>query len=279
MQSRYHAQGVLEWKPTGIVNAETKIACGYLAPEKPEPVDSRPMLFTVCGTGVPWWVGPDADTARAVEDRYKWQPVGYRAAPFPMNQSAQEGRNELVRLFEANRDQVQRHGAALIGYSQGAIVTSELWQYDLLPADGRLSWARDAILKAVTFGNPMRQEGSAWPDAGGTIAPKKSHGIGDRLLDDTPEFWRDYAHRGDLYTDVYGSSAEWSTSIYKIVMGTRIFDGPDSILAQIVEFVAAPIEESLAILQALIEAGLFFIRGTGPHLDYSPQAAIDYLRN
>lgn len=276
MQSRYHAQGQLH-APTGIIDLATKIKSGYLQPQ--EPADSRPMLFTVCGTGVPWWVGPDADVARAVGDQWKWQPVGYPAAPFPMNTSAQQGRDELVRLFELHRLRIEKHGAAMIGYSQGAIVTSELWQQDLLPDNGRLRWARSSMLKAITFGNPMRQAGSVYADSGGPPASATSRGIADTLLTDTPSWWRDYAHAGDLYTAVEGQSAEWSTAIYKVVMGARVFQGPDSILAQILELTAAPAAEAIAIFQALLNAGLFFVRRTGPHLNYHPQAAIEYLRS
>jgi hypothetical protein len=53
MQRRY------KLTPTGIVDTETKYRMGYL--------NKRAVLFTVCGSGVPWWIGPDADTARAVE--------------------------------------------------------------------------------------------------------------------------------------------------------------------------------------------------------------------
>ena len=275
MQTRYHQAGKLG-PPNGIIDVATKIVCGYLKPEQPP--DTRPVLFTVCGTGVPWWVGPDADAARAVQDRWLWQPVGYRAAPFPMNQSAQEGRNELARLFDVHRIRIEKYGCALMGYSQGAIVTSECWTHDLLPDSGRLRWARSSVLKAVTFGNPMRQQGRVWADPGAAPAPSSSHGIADRLLTDTPQWWRDYAHAGDLYTDVQGQSGENKTAIYKIVMGARVFQGPDSILAQILELTQAPVSEAVAMFQAIIDAGMFFVRKTGPHINYDPRPAIDYLR-
>ena len=65
---------------TGVMNYATQLRCGYITPD----LADKPLLFTVCGTGVPWWVGPDADLARAVGAKYRWQPIGYRAAPFPM---------------------------------------------------------------------------------------------------------------------------------------------------------------------------------------------------
>jgi hypothetical protein len=276
MQSAYHAQGKLH-PATGIVDWATKVACGFL--KKPPPGDTRPVLFTACGTGVPWWVGPDADTARGVEDKYKWQPIGYPAQPFPMNPSVQSGRDELVNQFELHRDRVEKHGAAMIGYSQGAIITGECWEFDVKPADGRLHWAKDFITKACTFGNPMREAGKVWADPGADPAPMTSHGIADQLMVDTPDWWRNFAHKSDLYTDVEGQSGEDKTAIYKIVMGARVFEGPDNLLAQFLELAQNPIPEAIAMFKAVIDAGLFFIRGTGPHINYDPTAAIAYLRS
>ena len=274
MQSSYTAQGKLK-KPTGLIDYATKIASGFLA--KPPPADTRPVLFTVCGTGVPWWIGPDAITARALEWKYKWQPIGYRAAPFPMNTSAQEGRAELCRQFEIHRDRVIKYGCAMIGYSQGAIATSECLSLDVLPDNGRLHWARGSILKAVTFGNPMREAGHVWADPGAAPAPMSSHGIADRLLVDTPTWWRDYAHKGDLYSDVEGDSGENKTAIYKIVMGARMLQGPDSLLAQVLELGTGKPAELIGMLKAVMDAGLFFANGTGPHVNYDPRPAIEYL--
>jgi hypothetical protein len=274
MQTAYTAQGRLR-KPTGIIDYATKIASGYLA--KPPAADTRPLLVTVCGTGVPWWVGPDADTARALESKYKWQPIGYRAAPVLMNTSVREGRDELCRQFEIHRDRVVKYGAAMIGYSQGAIVTSETWMQDMVPDNGRLHWARGSILKAVTFGNPMREQGRVWHDPGGPAAPLSSHGIADQLLTDTPTWWRDYAHKGDLYCDVEGESGENKTAIYKIIMGARMLQGPDSLLAQVLELGTGKPAELIGMLKAIMDAGLFFANGTGPHVNYSTRPAIEYL--
>jgi hypothetical protein len=113
MQKRYVAAGKLP-SASGIIDWRTKVVSGFLKPA--QPADTRPMLFTVCGTGVPWWVGPDADVARAVEGRWKWQPVGYPAQPFPMNPSVQAGRLELIRLFELHRNRIEKYGAGLIGF-------------------------------------------------------------------------------------------------------------------------------------------------------------------
>lgn len=241
------------------------------------PPPHKPVLFTVCGTGVPWWVGPDADLARAVEHKYRWQPVGYRAAPFPMATSVKEGRTELIRLIGLP----ENHGEInLVGYSQGAVVVAELWEYDIKPLSGRLHHRIDDMGRAVCFGNPMREKGNAYQDPGGPVVDRDSQGIGDRLMVDTPSWWRNYAHKGDIYTDVSGDAGEYATAIFKVVMGTRIFSGPDSLLSQLlIELPERPVEEVIAMFQMVIRAGLFFANGTGPHLTYSIRPAVEYLLN
>ena len=279
MQRRYNAAGKLpagKYIP-GIINAETKYVMGYL--RRPPPPDTRPMLFTVCGTGVPWWVGPDANTARAVEDRWRWQPIGYRAQPFPMGPSITEGRGELVNQFILHRGQVERYGAALAGYSQGAVITSECWEYDIKPEGGALHWAKDHIVKAVAWGNPMREKGNATPDPGAATAGPDTSGVATPLMVDTPSWWRNYAHVGDLYTAAADDeSREDKTAIWQIIRGTDVFSGPDSLLAQFIEVAQEPIPGAIGAFKAMLDAGMFFVKGTGPHLNYVVQPAIDYLR-
>ena len=137
--------------------------------------------------------------------------------------------------------------------------------------------------KAVTWGAPMREAGKAWPDPGGKLPKLESHGIADRLMVDTPDWWRNYAHASDLYTDCSGESGEMKTAIYQIILGTRVFSGPDSILAQVLEMLgvkqdAGQMMEIISMFKAIMDAGLFFAKGTGPHVNYSIQPAIDYLR-
>lgn len=282
MQARYNKAGVLpaEKYLPGIINVETKMLMGYM----PRPAKPKPLLFTVCGTGVPWWIGPDADVARSVESRYRWQPIGYPANPFPMAKSVAAGRAELCRQAEIWRSDIEKNckAVAFIGYSQGAIVTSECWEYDVKPEDGRLHWLKPYLTKAVTFGNPMREAGKAWADAGGSMPSPGSHGIADQLMVDTPSWWRNYAHKGDLYTDCEGQAGENKTAIYKIVMGSRMVSGPDSLLRQLLEASGAvqdatQILEITGILKAILDAGMFFGSGTRPHINYSTGEAIAYL--
>jgi hypothetical protein len=282
MQSRYSNSGMLpadKYIP-GVINVETKIVMGFI----PRPAKPKPLLFTVCGTGVPWWIGPDADVARAVETKYRWQPIGYPAAPFPMAKSVAQGRVELCRQVELWRSEIENNckAAAFIGYSQGAIVTSECWEYDIKPESGRLNWFKPYLVRAATFGNPMRETGKVWPDGAGGLPAPDSHGIADQLMVDTPSWWRNYAHKGDLYTDCAGQSGEDKTAIYKIIMGTRVMSGPDSLLRQLLEASgavkdAAQIIELTGLFKAIMDAGLFFGAGTKPHINYSTIEATQHL--
>lgn len=278
MQRRYNADGKLpadKYTP-GIVNAETKYVMGYL--KRPVPPDVRPMFFTCCGTGVPWWVGPDADTARAVEGRYRWQPIGYPAQAVPMGPSIRDGRGELVNQFNIHRQQVEQHGAVLGGYSQGAVITSECWEYDIKPEGGVLHWAKPHIKAAVAWGNPMREKGRAYPDPGGQLAGQNTEGVATPLMVDTPVWWRNYAHVGDLYTTAADDeSREDKTAIWQIIRGTDVFAGPDSLLAQFLEVAQQPIPGAIGAFKAMFDAMVFFGKQTGPHINYSPQPAIDYL--
>ena len=270
----------------GILNYATKVAMGYVA--RPRKVDQRPVLFTVCGTGVPWWVGPDADTARAVEDRYRWQPIGYPATAVPMGPSIEAGKTELVNQFNLHREQVIRCGAALAGYSQGAIVISEAWEEHIRPVGGSLHWAHPHVSKAVAWGNPSREQGKVFPDAGGKISPLSHQGVTGRLMVDTPDWWRNYAHQGDLYTDSpVDKSGEDRTAIWQIIRNGDMFKGPDSLLRQVLELTGAakgaPTDATQAIaltgmFKAMLDAIVFFGKGTAPHTSYSIAEAIAYLR-
>lgn len=279
MQRAYVAQGKL--KPefaNGAIGATTKVVMGYLPATS---IDIRPMLFTVSGTGVPWWIGPDADTARTVEDRYKWQPIGYPAAAFPMGRSINAGKAELRNQFAIHRAQVERNGAALAIYSQGAVIGSEVWEQDIKPPSGSLHWAFPHMRKAVTWGNPSRETGKAWPDPGAPIAPAHTGGVAhpSERMKETPAWWRNYAHKGDLYTTGTNDAAgQDKTAIWRIIRGENFFVGPDTLLEQFLEVAQEPIPNAIGAFKAMLDAGMFFAKGTSDHINYNVKPAIEYLR-
>lgn len=285
MQARYNTGfGQLatgKYTP-GVINFETKVVMGYVP--RPPKLDQRPMLFSVCGTGVPWWVGPDADTAKAVEAQYKWQPTGYPAQAIPMGPSIDAGKAELENQINIHRDQVMRCGAALLGYSQGAICVSELYMEQIEPENGRLHWMLPKLLKVCTWGNPCRQKNIVWPDAGAPSAPVNTQGVADNRMTRTPSFWREYAHLGDLYAcSPDDESGENRNAIWQIIRNGDMMTGPNSLLRQVMELTgisrdADAISETTGMVKAMLDALVFFGKQTQPHTNYDITPAVQYLR-
>ncbi|AJD82124.1 lysin B [Mycobacterium phage Cosmo] len=255
---------------TGVMNYATQVRSGYLKVEKPP----LPTLYTVHGTGVSMWDGPPADCARRLLDKYRWQPVGnYPASAFPMWPSIQAGCLELNRLIESTPGKF-----TFAGYSQGAMVTSIVYKYDLLDPMGRLHHRLPDFMGGVTWGNPMREMGKAWTDGVGAVAGQNNGGIAEDRLVGTPWNWRDYAHKGDLYTDCeFDDEGEYKRSVCKIVMGHNVFGGPDSILRQVIELGLDPFGEAIPMIKAISDAGMFFINRTTPHINYNVGPAVDFL--
>jgi hypothetical protein len=91
----------------------------------------------------------------------------------------------------------------LVGYSQGAEVISRLLQQ--LQPGGPLTAYMPKLLAAVTFGNPMRQQGHTFP---GAPADCTGQGINSQaLLVDTPELWWDMTNIYDLAGNIPTTAA------------------------------------------------------------------------
>ena len=246
----------------GIVTAPTKL----------------PVILCAQGTGVDMWTGPPADIGRAVESQGKarFQPLGdWPATPFPMWPSITQGvasAEVQIRKWAG----VEDCDLYLVGYSQGAAVMSLLRKYSFAPG-GVLADLRHKVKRAVMLGNPMRQGGIATSD-GGQLARTSSAGIMVDRLTDTPEWWVEYAHAGDLYADCeLDDEGEWKRAICKIVMGNQWWAGQDNIFEQVCEVFGKPLEEGWAVAMALFGTIRFFGSGTRPHVTYNVQPAIDYL--
>ena len=234
-------------------------------------------LFTVQGTGVDMWTGYPADCARALVDTWRWQPIGnYPAAVFPMGPWWTKGRAEL-------RLQIQRHPGefAMFGYSQGAIVTSMVFKHDILNPNGVLHHRLPDIVAAVTFGNPCRELGHTWP---GDPNRPTGRGISNDRLDNTPEWWWDFAQTDsfrDIYTNVPDDDAgEDMTAIFRLVQNLTGLFGTDGLLEQISEITARPVDEVWDMFKAIYYGGQFIAHqpATLPHISYDIRPAVDYLR-
>jgi hypothetical protein len=169
-------------------------------------------LYTVAGTGhggasgatntgangFPALVGTLVD-----KTLYTWAPVPYPAG-FPFVSSVKTGVATLTGMINSTPGKF-----ALIGYSQGAMVTSGV--LDALQTGGLRSRMGDCIA-AVTFGNPRRQAGHACPvcpDPGG-------HGIeADNLLKNTPSWWWDFAIPHDIAANIGDdTNSKWLSTVF-----------------------------------------------------------------
>lgn len=269
---------------TGIMNAASQERLG-VTPPKPA-VPHRPdRTFITCQGTVPsdMFGPPQGDIARGIADIAYHQPVWGRYAAFPMWSSITEEIAECQNLI--NDKNVTPGQFDMFGYSQGAIVVSWVYKYLLLPEPGpggigSLHHRLKDLRKVVTFGNPMMEIGKGWEDGVGKSARPNCGGIMEDRMVNTPSFWRDFAHRDDLYCDCENDDeGEFKRAICKIIMGNSWWKGKDSIFHQVMEVTGRPFKEVYKMTMAIKDAGLFFGSGTRPHVTYNPQAAIDFLRS
>lgn len=260
----------------GVLDFATQKALGV-------PEALKPWVFTVAGTGVFWDFGYPADIARALVGVYRWQGVDYPAAPFPMNPSVEEGITELIRLLKQRLDRFPAAKFALIGYSQGAIVTSRVWMQFIKGTD-----LESRILASVTFGNPYREKGIAYGNVFAGWPVPDGRGISDVRLTSTPKSWYDFAHGAnsewgrDIYTDTPDDDAgEDMTAIYKLVQDLRGLWGANSLLEQVIELLVRPVQETIAMFRAIFYGGQFVAANppTLPHINYDIDPAVRYLRS
>jgi hypothetical protein len=251
---------------TGYIGYSTKVLMGYLKPP-------RPTLITLNGAAVDMWTGPQADIARAVEDKFYWQPIGYDSKPFPMAPGVAQARAEVG-------VQLDRHPGAwsAVVYSEGALAFSKFYKYDLLPANGAYHHRLNDLKKVVAIGNPYRQRDVVWNVMGDRNARRGTQGISDDRLENTPDYWKELASKGDIYTEnPVNGTGEWKSMVYKLVQGQWI-GGQDSIFSQILELVGNPFGEGWSAAMAIVSGIGFFGSGTRAHTSYPIQPAIDYLR-
>ncbi|WP_424387523.1 hypothetical protein [Mycolicibacter algericus] len=219
-----------------------------------------PTLFSIHGTGQadPFGIGYPADIGRRCLDLYWWQPVGnWPAIPFPMDESVGQGEAELVRLIT---DPVITPGpVAFVDYSQGSIIGGRIRNR---MRNGDLSHLYPNLMGNASFGNPMRPTGSY----AGVVDPT-GHGIDPQLEIAVESGTCNLAAHGDLYTTCPdGDVGEFERAVFNAVF--RRFFGLDTLTEQFWELLNDPAREIPAMVQAIINAGMFFLQGTAPHTRY-----------
>jgi hypothetical protein len=276
----------------------------------------RPVLITVNGTGVPDPFGPgfSGDIGRAfavdpwqvIENNMdgiitptppvEWQPIGYPAAVFPMNPSVVAGRAEVNRQIG-----LRPAGTPLFlsGYSQGAIVTAEVWSQDILSPSGIHHDRLPDVRGIIQFGDPVRCPGIAHGnEIAGFPAPKDLDGVvsggiaGPTCLTEaqTPSFYLSCALDGDLYaaapvgpksgTAVVDTGAPWhneplvgqiETRIYGFIESGSLAKGFMAIVEGIVQEFEYPLTNTIALVHAIFNGIGFAAKGmNAPHWRYGP---------
>jgi hypothetical protein len=179
-----------------------------------EPGPEVVTVYTVAGTGNYDPRGgkynfPQQVVALLDPAKFSWSPIRYPAA-IPFKGSVAKGKAATVDRI------LQTPGRfALLGFSQGAMVISQVYEEIL---DGALT-GRDAdFLAGVTFGNPCRRANHTFP--GYSL---NSRGIADeaRRLVSTDSRWWDMAARRDIVADVCDDlSGDWMTAIFMALWGS-----------------------------------------------------------
>lgn len=267
----------------GVLDYATQLALSLIVVTAPE----KPMLFTAQGTGVDMFTGYPADTARAILDVYQWQPLGnWPATPFPMQDSYNQGINELCVQVRNWCPRTNSRKLALAGYSQGAIVVALFFKHYVQPIGAEFHYLleQNRILGAVTWGNPCRERSVANGNDYAGWPIDDSGGIGDDLMANTPAWWMDFAHTAnspwgrDIYTATpFNQTGADMRSIWPIVKNVDFA----ALFARLAAVLTNPTAELYAAVQAILYAGMFFIGNppTAAHVNYDPAPAIQYLRS
>jgi hypothetical protein len=251
-------------------------------------------VYTAAGTGaqptegLAWDTGSDGRLA----PYYDCKGVEYPAIMFPMGPGIKEGITNLVSQISS-----MPGGFALVGYSQGAVVTSRLWRDEILNPNGQLHDRLGDIFVHITYGNPLRcpgiSRGNALVGIDGPV-PLDGYVTGGIAGPDdltpwqTPPWMMDFAHDGDMYAACPVGADPWSneappgkaeTSIYNIFM--EKFVGQSTIVPEIGELLTVPIPTTIAIIEGLINTLGFFAANQEPHTIYGQdgcmEAAVQYL--
>lgn len=250
-------------------------AVGQVVPAQPTPLPSqpppkdKPVLLCVNGFTGDMWQQMPADTGRAVQDLFYFQPVGYNSGAFPLGIGRDSGIAEVRRLLNSV---YPTRRFAFAGFSLGAIVVDDV--YDQI-RDGDLQHRQDDFLGAVTWGNPRRPQGN-W--AGGGADPGGAGIAGPGNLKDLPPNFLCYANTGDIYTCCpVGPVGDDMTLVYNIIM-TNWNGSLLSIITEAQELLSKPFDAVASIVMACVNGIVFAAQQQAPHLQYPIDDAVAFLK-
>lgn len=265
--------------PTGIIDYAFQKKAQWIEPQPERNTGARGTIYTCQGTQPSvMWSGPQADVARQCEDQYYFQPVGGPYTAFPMNPSIAQSKG-LLRVEIAERPKGDPINA--IGFSQGAIIVSEVYEEMRNPSDP-LHYRFADWRKCWTFANPSREQGVENGNryAGLPLLGPNKRGImeADRRMSNTPLWWKDQGNKGDLYFDCEtDDEGEFKEAICMAIMGDLV-GGPNSLPRQVFELVSNPLEV-VSMFKAIMDAGMFFGGGIKPHLEHDIRPAVAFFRS
>jgi hypothetical protein len=277
-----------EWQPAGKIYAVDGTSYPG-APFPPTPLLSNGEGFwSGFATGI---VGGLSNVADGLWDSWC---CGYPALTIPMWPSVQTGRTLTTQqIWDDQTAYHKQHGTyfpwCMSGYSQGAMVTDQIYTEDTLADDGLLNPCLPWLYRIYNFGDPFRCPGIANGNTLLSNLPLPANqdgqvtgGIGgpldlteeqtNREAPDGKPIVMSCANYGDLYTGCptgenpwTGESAQGKTGylFFRIVMQPSFLDVVEA--AEVLEHPIASIEEA-------VNAGTFFAAGlSAPHYEYFPQ--------
>lgn len=243
------------------------------------------FCFSVGGTGEPTGTGNTAQVGSALNPAYwNWTPVSYSASLYPMQDSINDGISKLVAAIQTVPVGTK---IALIGVSQGAVVTSKVWETEFVSSSGSLHNRLNDVVASVTFGNPRRMAGShaaGTPDPGG-------HGIATNdLQTNVPTWWYDYADPDDIVPTVPdGAGGVYASQLYDFLTNTWNGDS-DTLLNTVLDTFRNPagtVSSTVELLEMIAGDAWKTLTGHNPHTSYntvkidgtntSVQLAVSYL--
>jgi hypothetical protein len=249
--------------------------------------------------------------AATFPDLFYWQPVGnYPAATFPMGPSVQDAVDSLTQLATGNPTGGSTGGPSfpqnslmLLGYSQGAIAVCNFLR--------QVAWPNPPIASRIAavavWGNPNRLPGFAsgndfagWPEpkqvdgvvTGGISGPAcmTAADVKPHLAAQVTHFFGDWVNTvgqgNDLYADCPVGTNPWTaeaapgqleTLIYNIVQNASV-SNLFQIVLEVMKLVQAPIAQIIAIVEAILNGGMFLSAGANAaHYTYDTSSIYNFL--
>lgn len=265
----------------GVVNLAFKYACGFLSKEK-----ILPLYFSVEGHMSDMNVGPVAWVGEVLrhEGRALHFPTYYRNNTIPFK--TQTGIDEVARrlkstvIFDEGMAAPVKFPAgtpfALGGFSEGAMAVYGVYTQYLAPGKP-LNWRLKDLRGVLSCGSPHREKGvvADWvPDP-----PAADHqGLSDERMVGTPDWWKEVARSGDLYTDNQssGDRALFKTMCYKIIAKGSFSGGAAGFLARVMDLLS-PADDLIPVALAIYD-GMRFASNMSPHGAYDMDPAVEFLR-